>query len=117
MTKKWKIALIIVGALIIAGNIRLVVFLWNVNRDLDHCCYQIYALQKEAARLETIQSTMISKAETQRILDRQTAYYRSQLNDLAGEVNGYSYQQNQNNLKAYLADPQNQDKQRAYYGY
>jgi hypothetical protein len=117
MTKKWKIALIIVGALIIAGNIRLVVFLWNVNRDLDYCCYQINSLRKEAARLETIQSTMISQAEAQRILDKQAAYYRSQLNDLAGEVNGNYYQQNQNNLKAYLADPLNQDKERAYYGY
>src|SRR5208283_4169238 len=117
MTKFWKIALIIVGALIIAGSVRLVVFLWNVNRDLDYCCYQINSLQKEAARLETVQSTMVSQAETQRILDRQAAYYQKELNQLAGEVNGGVYQQNQNNLNAYLADPQNQDKQRAYYGY
>jgi hypothetical protein len=98
--KAFKIGVILFIVLLLAANIRLFIFLWNVNRDMDTYFYQITALQKEVARLQTIQSTMISKAEAQHILDQQTAYYQRQLDDLAGAINGAYYQMNINQQQA-----------------
>jgi Tfp pilus assembly protein PilN len=98
--KAFKIGVLVFIVLLLAASVRLFIFLWNVNRDMDTYYYQITALQKEVARLETIQSTMVTKAEAQRILDEQTAYYQSQLDELAGEVNGAYYQMSVNQQQA-----------------
>ena len=102
-SKSFKIGVVVFIVLFLAGNIRLAVFLWNVNRDLDNYYYQIQSLQKEVVRLGTVQSTMISSREAQRLLDQQAAAYQSQLNNLAGEINGVYYQMNVNQRKAYDA--------------
>jgi hypothetical protein len=97
MNKTVKIILVVI---LLAGGARLGVFLYNVNRDLDDLYNRNIALQEQVEVLTATQASMMSKAEAQRLLQQQSAYYQGQLNDLGGAVNGAYYQMQQNQQSA-----------------
>jgi hypothetical protein len=97
MNKKWKIIIIVSGVILLAGGVRLAVFLHNVNRDMDNYYYRIIALEKQVVQLRTNQASMISSRDTQRLLDQQAAAYQEQLNLVNGQIQYMNDQANRAN--------------------